>query len=636
MKRNFIPTFVWFLMMLAILMSACGQTGAAPQSFETQTGPEPTLVDYPPAPALRVPYTPEPNPGTHVVTIDEAGLSLTLPGDWIVNRLSDSPIGQEYALAPQALIDFAESHVIVVDLEQVSSERAIEWLCGPQPGEVEPLALESGLQAQHIPCWVDSPNTPRMDWYFAEHNGKLVFLSVNDPVSRQPLLEWIHSMKFVLAAEMGESSDASSLGLLPQSCQVVDQQAFVNRESGYCFAYPKGFTLDEGSLDSRSPFIYGPVLDQSPDPVRVSLGVTAQPLPEHSNLGRIVDDFLSQREFEDLPWEIGRAPLSLGGEPAEALEDVPGRLSSRLVMAIHGEMLYTLTFFPSDLSEAGPGLETLFEMVTGSFAFLEDVPTQPVLISQQASWTEFGANITLAYAPTLAPWVEVGTAPAVPASPGMFFAASHPAYAQFRFLGYGGGREYNLPLLPNTNRVAQVMVFQVEDFAGFGDDAPNGFQNQERVLADLLQNGLDASRCNQPLGEGYQPLPFLPWINETQTFCAQPQVLGFIGGKGIRYLSYYAQGPAPVLDGSVFYTFQGLTDDGQFYVSAVFPIATGIFPDELPDQPTISDSGSDYSSEWLSTLTDQLAQLNAQAGDSFDPSLATLDELVNSIHIEKP
>jgi hypothetical protein len=389
-------------------------------------------------------------------------------------------------------------------------------------------------------------------------------------------------------------------------------------------------------LNSRSPSIYGPVLDQSPDPLRVSLGVIAQPLPEHSNLSRMVDDFLSQRQFENLPWEIGRTPLSLGGEPAEVLEDIPGRLSSRLVMATHSEMLYTLTFSPSDIFEAEPSLDTLFEMVTGSFAFLEYVPTQLVLEPQQVSWYEFGQAISLAYDPSLAPWVEIGTVPAEPVSSTISFAGAYPAYAQFRFLGFEGGREYGLPFIPPANQEPQVMVFRAADFAGFDDSVPTGFQNQRQALIDLLQSGLDSGRCGQPLNMDTQALPFWPWINAKQTFCAQPQLIEFVGGKGIRYLSHYSQGPSPVLDKNVFYTFQGLTDDGQYYVSAVFPVATGIFADELPEQPVVIDSGTGYINEWLATLTDQLVQLNALDAGKFQPSLAVLDELVRSIRIEKP
>jgi hypothetical protein len=120
-----------------------------------------------------------------------------------------------------------------------------------------------------------------------------------------------------------------------------------------------------------------------------------------------------------------------------------------------------------------------------------------------------------------------------------------------------------------------------------------------------------------------------------QTFCAQPQILKFQNGKGVRYISYYSQGPNPVLDREVFYTFQGLTDDGAFYVSAFFPVRTGVFPAEPPACPRCGEPDYDPFAEWATILTEQLVVLNAQPGDHFAPSLNVLDELIQSIHIGK-
>jgi hypothetical protein len=215
----------------------------------------------------------------------------------------------------------------------------------------------------------------------------------------------------------------------------------------------------------------------------------------------------------------------------------------------------------------------------------------------------------------------------------ILFAEAHPAYVQIRFHGFQGGRSYDLPLLPLENRVARVMVFQTADFPGFGDDSPQGFVNQLSALTTLLERGVEPAPCEQPITD--EPsLPFLPWINMKQTRCAQPKILEFQNGRGIRYISYYAQGLNPVLDREVFYTFQGLTDDGQFYVSALFPVATGIFPVEAPPCPQCGGPDYDPLAEWLTVLNEQLTQLNAQPEDQFTPSLNGLDELIKSIRIE--
>jgi hypothetical protein len=291
-------------------------------------------------------------------------------------------------------------------------------------------------------------------------------------------------------------------------------------------------------------------------------------------------------------------------------------------------------YWPVDVPEAKADIDELYQTTLNTFAFLsEDIGSS--LSRHTVSWSEFGRTISLAYDSALASRVEVATMPSVPPSDQILFAEAHPAYAQFRFLGYQGGRPYELPLLPLDNRIAQVMVFKTADFPGFGDDSPQGFVGQQQALTNLLQKGVEPTRCSEPLSGYDQALPFLPWINMQQAFCAQPQIIEFSGGKGIRYVTYYTQGLNPVLHDQVFYTFQGLTNDQQFYVAAFLPIQTGIFPTEPPPCSSCSDPNADPIAEWKTLLTGQLTQLNAQAGNEFAPALTDLDELIQSIQISK-
>lgn len=262
--------------------------------------------------------------------------------------------------------------------------------------------------------------------------------------------------------------------------------------------------------------------------------------------------------------------------------------------------------------------------------------TEPVLAvtnRQTASLSGFGKTLTVSYSSDLAFDVEVVVVPAVPLNDQILFAEAHPAYAQFRFQGYQNAGPYQLPVLPIENNVPQVMVFQTKDFPGHGNGTPFGFDQQLQALTALLEAGLDPARCAQPYTGEEAPLPFLPWINARQSFCAHPMLLEFRGGRGIRYLGHYAQGPSPALEGQVFYTFQGLTEDGQFYISALFPVQTGIFPSQAPPCPKCGEPDYDPFTEWRTLLTEQLNQLNAQPQEVFSPSLSTLDELIKSVRI---
>ena len=416
---------------------------------------------------------------------------------------------------------------------------------------------------------------------------------------------------------------------LPMTCQVTDLNVYMNEVWGYCFAYPQTFTVDDSRAADGVINLYGPGLEDVPNPIRASLEITTQMAPLESGLNPLVEAYRSS--FGDTPLPIGRETGMLGGKPAEILDPVPGLLSSRVVMALNENILFTLRFHPSDLELANSDLEALIQTVTGSFAFLPQ--TNPHASKQKTlSWFDFGRNFSLSYDADLAPWVETRTVPAVPVSDQVLFAESQPSYVQIRFWGFQGGRPYDLPLLPAENRVAQVRIFQTAEFPGYGDDSPQGFVTQMQVLKDLLTTGIDPARCAQPVtGEPF--LPLLPWINMKQTFCAQPEIIEFANGRGIRYLSYYSQGPNPVLDLEVFYTFQGLTGDGQFYIAAFFPVETGIFPAEPPPCPKCGQPDYDPLVEWTTVLVDQLMELNSQSAKDFSPSLTVLDQLIQSIRI---
>jgi hypothetical protein len=288
------------------------------------------------------------------------------------------------------------------------------------------------------------------------------------------------------------------------------------------------------------------------------------------------------------------------------------------------EMLYPISFMMEQ------------EMMRGVKERAEGM--EPVLAGvslQTASLPAFGKTLALAYSPSLASAVETRIVPAVTLNDQILFAEAHPAYAQFRFVDGPTAGAYQLPILAVENNIPQVMVFQTKDFPGYSNYSPFGFEEQLQALAALLENEQDPIRCAQPYGDNEMPLPFLPWVNARQSFCAQPMLVEFPGGRGIRYLAHYAQDPSPVLEGQVFYTFQGITNDGQFYVTAMFPVQTGIFPAQPLPCPRCGEADYDPFAEWQALLAEQLPQVNAQPADAFSPSLSALDALVKSIRIEE-
>jgi hypothetical protein len=112
-----------------------------------------------------------------------------------------------------------------------------------------------------------------------------------------------------------------------------------------------------------------------------------------------------------------------------------------------------------------------------------------------------------------------------------------------------------------------------------------------------------------------------------------PQVsyLDFQNGTGVRFLTQMGQAYYPINNRDLFYTFQGMTHDGKYYVAAILPVSHPSLPadgSEIPgdDFNTFADNFETYAAEVA-------AQLDAEAADSFAPSIVLLDEMMQSLKV---
>ncbi|MGD2079067.1 MAG: hypothetical protein PVH18_11840, partial [Chloroflexota bacterium] len=144
--------------------------------------------------------------------------------------------------------------------------------------------------------------------------------------------------------------------------------------------------------------------------------------------------------------------------------------------------------------------------------------------------------------------------------------------------------------------------------------------DQVNNLQELLVKKPDLSASN--------PLPFLPLFNAQAMFTAQGQYLNFANGSGIRYLTQFGQAASPINNQELVYTFQGLTDDGAYYVAAVFPVAQSELPGDMPSADTSFPNGFEA---YIQGVNDALA---TAVSDSFTPALDNLDNMVSTITIQ--
>ena len=129
---------------------------------------------------------------------------------------------------------------------------------------------------------------------------------------------------------------------------------------------------------------------------------------------------------------------------------------------------------------------------------------------------------------------------------------------------------------------------------------------------------------------GVSEMPFLPMWPAAQVFASNLEFVDFQNGSGVRFLTMYGQDMTPINNQSLFYTFQGLTDDGRYYVSAILPITHP----ELPGDSMVDDWQS-FEQSYQTYMTETLEWLVAQPTTSFNPSLTDLDSMITTILVDR-
>lgn len=259
-------------------------------------------------------------------------------------------------------------------------------------------------------------------------------------------------------------------------------------------------------------------------------------------------------------------------------------------------------------------------------AILLSLMLAPAYAQEDTESVDFAyEGIRFSYDASLASGIEATDVEAVPLEDDMPVWAANPAYTLFTFTDYAGGLSFY--------QNAQISIYSTADFEAYTDPvSPEfGMTGQLDMLLSLLEEEADLSEyAGVTDNQDPKVLPYLPVANAAQVFRALPEYLEFEGGRGIRYLVYYSQSVNPITDQEIFYTFQGLTDDGAHYVAAVFPVKTGILPEEIDYQDF---DYAAFEAEYLSYLDEIAFSLNDFPPDLFTPSLTTLDAVIASLSI---
>jgi hypothetical protein len=243
-------------------------------------------------------------------------------------------------------------------------------------------------------------------------------------------------------------------------------------------------------------------------------------------------------------------------------------------------------------------------LISGCAPAATSLPTQPPTQPTQASNGTAG-DLVLDYS-TVAQNVTLETVPAQAATVDAPFWEGAPAYRLMTLQGYP---------VANHQRKPQIFIYPVGEMASANE-------NMSKVAADL-QTLLQTHKAGTQL-------PFLPLGNEGQLIRARMEFLDFKSGKGVQFLTQLAQGMGPINNYELIYSFQGLTSDGKYYISAILPVTNS----ELPADARAGEEQNQTLTDYQVYRSSMITLLDQQPAGSFTPDLSKLDALIRSIEVK--
>jgi hypothetical protein len=129
-------------------------------------------------------------------------------------------------------------------------------------------------------------------------------------------------------------------------------------------------------------------------------------------------------------------------------------------------------------------------------------------------------------------------------------------------------------------------------------------------------------------------VPTMSQLTTEQVLAAQVERVDFQTGSGVRFVTAGALDVGPLTDAMVYYDFQGLTADSNYYISATFPVNTPVLPDEF--EGLAGEAYDEFVAQYDEYIGSVTADLDALALSEFDPDLTLLDDLIRSLTVESP
>jgi len=173
-----------------------------------------------------------------------------------------------------------------------------------------------------------------------------------------------------------------------------------------------------------------------------------------------------------------------------------------------------------------------------------------------------------------------------------------------------------------------IYIIPTEAYKELWDEAGSTVVSDRlAMLEDLLAERPDLATAN------FAVLPYEVYrVMGAGNFgtIAQSAYLDMPWGSGVRFVATPMQSVDVIVRRSTVYIEQGLTDDGAYLVSFIYPpVSTSELPDSVEE--VSEEEFQQANSDWAAYRQEKEELLDSLAASDWDPSLSTLDEVISSL-----
>lgn len=214
--------------------------------------------------------------------------------------------------------------------------------------------------------------------------------------------------------------------------------------------------------------------------------------------------------------------------------------------------------------------------------------------------------------------------------------SASPKHILFHFKGAYGDKFEGAFFSP---AIHVYLIERYKEVLHFSTRELTSFEGRLTYLRDVLEKEQTAFTDDAP---------FVEFVDAEHAFIAKIRYIRFGNGRGILYLTQFNREKSLVNNKGLTYVFQGLTDDGKYYISATFPVSSNLLVESyeetrskfytLPEYAYGGNEDEDKknAAEYKQYLKEIGAELDASPPNTFMPHLQYFDEIIKSLRLDPP